>query len=100
MDGKIVKEVIEQLKKLEKFAKGYTPEEVIVSSVIFSLSRKENREILGKIGVKSDRTKDVIRVLDEKLNEIDDTKKNKFAEEIIQCGKKAVIEIIYKIFDI
>ena len=88
------------VEKLEKFAKGYRPEEVIVSSVIFSLSRKENREILGKIGVRSDRTKDVIKVLDEKLSEIDIAKKNKFAEEIIQYGKKAVIKMLYEIFEI
>lgn len=88
------------IEKLEKFAEAYNPDEIIFSATIFSLSRKEVKEILGKMGVESDRTKDLAKILDKRLDEIDYSKKSKLAKEIIHYGKSAVIEVLYEIFDL
>lgn len=52
------------------------------------------------MGIESDRTKDLVGNLEERLKEIDYPKKLKIAEEIIQYGKSALIEALYDIFDL
>ncbi len=88
-----------EVKRLERFVETYSPEDIIFSASILALSRKETKKIMEKIGIKSDRTKDLVKILSRELEKIDYNKKSRMAEKIIAYGKTAVLESLYEIFD-
>ncbi len=86
------------LENLCKLCESYSPEEIIRASAILCLSRREVREILKREKIDSDKTNDLNRVLCEKLKYTDLTKKEKLAKNILDYGKKGLLEALNEIF--
>ncbi len=86
------------LEKLYTLCESYSPEEMVRSSVIFALSRREVKEILKRAGIQSDKMNDLNKILYERLKYTDSTKIEKFTKNILEYGKEGVLEVLNEIF--